>query len=134
MQARFSILQTFLGAGSEFCRLEYSDKKNLSDLTVKIERSRILDLGRPAVEKYLQKLAIYKATADLEHGKELFEKMTNVDEWWASKVRPVVLEKKTPRKVFVQANTVEEGGKVGLREYDPTPEGMIRSFVEREYI
>jgi dipeptidyl-peptidase III len=50
-------------------------------------------------------------------------------------VRKVVLEKKTPRKVFVQANTVVEGGgegKVVLREYQPTMEGMIQSYAERE--
>lgn len=43
-----------------------------------------------------------------------------------------------PRKVFVQANTVLEGGgddeMVVLKEYDATAEGMIQSFVDREYI
>ncbi len=55
-------------------------------------------------------------------------------EWWAEKVRPVVLSKKTPRKVFVQANTVldRESGKVELVEYEPTVEGMIKSYVERD--
>lgn len=66
--------------------------------------------------------------------------MTSVDEWWAEKVRPLVLKKKVPRKVFVQANTVlveDEGGKSGgpkvvLKEYDATREGMIQSFAERD--
>ena len=50
-------------------------------------------------------------------------------------MRPAVLRKKVPRKVFVQANTVEEeGGKVVLREYEADARGMIKSYAEREYI
>jgi len=46
----------------------------------------------------------------------------------------VVLQNKQPRKVFVQANTVldEASGKVTLKEYEPTLEGMIQSYAERE--
>jgi dipeptidyl-peptidase-3 len=49
-------------------------------------------------------------------------------------VRPAVLKKKTPRKVFVQANTVEKAGKVELKEYEASNEGMIQSCVDREYV
>ena len=64
--------------------------------------------------------------------------MTHVDEWYATKLRPEVVRQAKPRKVFVQASTVLEGEGDGagvvLREYEASPEGMIRSFVEREYI
>ncbi|POS84255.1 putative dipeptidyl peptidase 3, partial [Erysiphe pulchra] len=66
-QARFSILKCFLDAPNEFCKLEYKNE-DLSDLTVRIDRSKILTVGRKAVENYLQKLHIYKSTADLEAG------------------------------------------------------------------
>jgi dipeptidyl-peptidase-3 len=133
MQARFSILRTFLNAGVEFCQLEY-EKSDLSDLTIRLERDRILDLGRPAVDDYLQKLHIYKATADYEKGKRLYDEITDVESFYADLVRPAVLKKKTPRKVFVQANTVEKDGKVELREYEASNVGMIQSCVEREYV
>ena len=133
MQARFSILQTFLSAGPEFAGLDYS-KDDLSDLTVHIERSKILSHGRPAVEKYLQKLAIYKSTADVEEGTKMFEEITHVNEWYGTKVREEVMRRKTPRKVFVQANTFIEGDDVKLKEYPATAEGMIQSFVDRTYI
>ncbi|KAH8731243.1 peptidase family M49-domain-containing protein [Phaeosphaeriaceae sp. PMI808] len=133
MQARFSILRTFLSAGVEFCQLEW-EAEDLSDLTIRLERGRILDLGRPAVDAYLQKLHVYKATADYTAAKRLYDGITDVEPFYENMVRPAVLKKKTPRKVFVQANTVEEGGKVALREYEATPEGMIRSCVEREYV
>jgi len=133
MQARYSILKTFLSAGKGFAALDYA-KEDLSDLTIKLDRSKILSHGRPVVRQYLQKLGIYKATADFEAGSKLYEEMTHVDEFWGTKVRDEVLRKKTPRKVFVQANTVIEGEKVILKEYPATPEGMIQSYAERSYI
>jgi dipeptidyl-peptidase III len=62
----------------------------------------------------------------------LYDEITHVDEWWGGKARPMVLDKKTPRKIFVQANTVlQDDGKVSLKEYEPTLEGMVQSYVER---
>lgn len=132
-QARFSILQCFLSAGEDFCRLE-STQDDLSDLTIKLDRSKIMTVGRKAVGEYLQKLHIYKSTADVETGTRFYTGMTNVDaEYWGGKVRQVVMKKKQPRKVFVQANTfIDDAGKVTLKHYDATPEGMIKSFAERE--
>lgn len=131
MQARFSILQAFLGAGDGFVRLVH-EKDDLSDLEIHLDRSKILSHGRPAVERYLQKLHVFKSTADFAAGKALYDEVTHVDEWWETKVRPAVLQNKVPRKVFVQANTAVEGDKVLLREYKPTLEGMIQSYADRD--
>ncbi|GAM87694.1 hypothetical protein ANO11243_057210 [Dothideomycetidae sp. 11243] len=136
MQARHAILKVFLSAGPEFCRLDYKDNElgGIKDLTIHMDKTKIVSHGRPAVEKFLQKLQVYKATADFAAGKELYEDITNVDEWFADKVRPEVLRQAQPRRVFVQANTFLEDGKVRLEEYPATVEGMIQSFVDREYI
>lgn len=123
-------MQTFLDASEDFTRLDYT-KDDLSDLTIRVDRSKILSHGRPAVEQYLQKLHIYKCTANVEEARKLYDKMTHVDDFWGTKVRDAALKKKTPRKVFVQANTFERDGKVELKEYEPTVEGMIQSFAER---
>jgi dipeptidyl-peptidase-3 len=133
MQARFSILRTFLNAGVEFCQLEW-EKEDLSDLTIRLERDRILDLGRPAVDEYLQKLHVYKATADFKRAKRLYDDITDVEPFYENKVRPAVLKRKTPRKVFVQANTIVTDGKVEVKEYEASNVGMIQSCVEREYV
>jgi dipeptidyl-peptidase-3 len=133
-QARFSILQCFLSAGPDFCKLDYK-KDDLSDLTIKLDRSKITTVGRKAVETYLQKLHVYKSTADVEAGTKLYNDMTSVDpEMWGKQVRDEVLRNKQPRKVFVQANTVldEKTGKVELVEYEPSLEGMIKSYAERD--
>jgi len=136
MQARFSILRTFIDAGDDFCIIKptNSDLDNFSDLEIRLDRRKILSHGRPAVEKYLQKLHIYKSTADFDAGKKLYDDITNVSPWWAGKARPVVLSKKTPRKVFVQVNTVldEATGNVKLVEYEPTVEGMVKSYYDRD--
>lgn len=133
MQARHAILKVFLSAGKEFCSLDYTEP-DLSDLTVKIDRTKIISHGQPAVADFLQKLQVYKATADVENAIKLYEGMTNVDDFFATKVRPAVLAAAQPRKVFVQANTFLEGDKVVLKEYPATPEGMIQSYVDRDYI
>lgn len=132
-QARFSILRCFLDAGEDFCKLDYKNE-DLSDLVIKLDRSKITTVGRKGVEDYLQKLHIYKSTADVETGTKLYNKMTHVDdEFWGKKVRDEVLRNKQPRKIFIQANTVldEKTGDVTLLEYDPSLEGMIKSYVER---
>ena len=108
----------------------------MSDLTIKLDRSKILTTGRKAVGDYLQKLHIYKSTADVANGSAFFaDKMSHVGlEYWGTKVRDVVLQNKQPRKVFVQANTYldEATGKVTLKEYDATPEGLIQSWADRD--
>ena len=130
----FAILQVFLSAADNFCILSHS-REDVSDLKIHLDRTKIASHGRPAVNAFLQKLHVFKATADVKAGKKLYEDYTSVDEWYATKLRPEVLRQAKPRKVFVQANTfLIEGGKVELREYEPTPEGMIQSFVDRDYI
>ena len=132
-QARFAILQSFLSAGPDFCKLEHS-KDDVSDLKIHLDKTKIQSHGRPAVNDFLQKLHIFKSTADLEAGTELYNRMTNVDDWYKDKLRPEVIRQAKPRKVFVQANSFLEGDKVLLKEYESTPEGMIQSFVDRDYI
>lgn len=132
-QARFSILKCFLDAPDEFCKLEYKND-DLSDLTIKIDRSKITTVGRKAVESYLQKLHIYKSTADFAAGTSLYAQMTEVEpKFWGETIRNEVLRNKQPRKVFVQANTVldEASGKVTLVEYEPSLKGMVKSYAER---
>jgi len=82
----------------------------------------------------LQKIHIYKSTADVEGGSKYFSDMSSVGlEYWGTTIRDVVLKNKQPRKVFVQANTYldEATGKVTLKHYDATLEGMVQSWADR---
>lgn len=131
MQARYSILQSFLSAGDKFVTFSYN-AKDKSDLVISLDRTKILSHGKPAVSDYLTKLHVYKSTADVQAGHTLYKDMTTVSEEMQS-YREVVMRLKQPRKVFVQANTVlKEGGEVELREYEATCEGLVRSYGERD--
>ncbi|OBT90313.1 hypothetical protein VE02_03317 [Pseudogymnoascus sp. 03VT05] len=132
-QARFSILKCFLEAGDGFCELAYKEGGDMSDLAVKIDRSKILTVGRKAVEDYLLRLHVFKSTADVVAGTALYERMTRVEEgFWAEKVRGQVIKQKQPRKVFVQANTeLGEDGEVVIKVQETSLEGMVASFAER---
>jgi dipeptidyl-peptidase III len=130
MMARHSILRTFLDAGDDFVKFVY-EKEDLSDLEIRLDRSKILSHGRPAVEKYLQKLQIFKSTGDVKAGVDLYNKATHVDDWWATKAREIVLQKRVSRQQFLQANTFLDGEKIILKEYEPTAEGMVQSYAER---
>ncbi|KFY35503.1 hypothetical protein V494_05841 [Pseudogymnoascus sp. VKM F-4513 (FW-928)] len=132
-QARFSILKCFLEAGNGFCELVYKEGGDMSDLAIKIDRSKILTVGRKAVEDYLLKLHVYKSTADVAAGTELYDRMTKVEQgFWAEQVRGQVLKQKQPRKVFVQANTIlGDDGEVTLKVQETSLEGMVASFAER---
>ncbi|KAK3362927.1 putative dipeptidylpeptidase [Lasiosphaeria hispida] len=133
-QARFAILKSFLEADDDFCKLEYQNE-DLSDITIKLDRSKILTSGRKAVGDFLRKIHVYKSTANVEEGSKFFSHMSNVGlDYWGTKVRNAVLENKQPRKVFVQANTYldEDTGKVNIKQYEPSIEGIIQSWAERE--
>lgn len=62
---------------------------------------------------------------------EFYKKLTTPSAKWLEELRPLVLAKKLPRKVFVQPNTFVVDGEVVLKEYPVTVVGVIESFVER---
>lgn len=78
----------------------------------------------------LLKLHIFRCTADVQACQSYFEDLSRVDannlEW-----RRIVLAKSQPKLVFSQANTFVTGDEVILKEYPPTPEGVIQSWAER---
>ncbi|ODV91672.1 hypothetical protein CANCADRAFT_42309 [Tortispora caseinolytica NRRL Y-17796] len=130
MQARFSILKCFMDSGDDFVKLAYT-KEDFSDLRIVLDRSKIVSHGVKAVGEYLQKLHVYKTTADYEGGSNFFLSMSNVGEDMA-KFRPIVLANRRPRTQYIQANTVVENDEsVKIVDYPTTEWGMIQSFAER---
>ena len=102
-----------------------------NDLTVHVDRSKILSHGKPALGKLLLRLHIYRCTADISACREYFEELTTVDGIFA-KWRTMVIAKRRPRQILVQANTfLRENGGVELREYEASVRGVVRSWAER---
>ncbi|GME96596.1 unnamed protein product [Ambrosiozyma monospora] len=129
-QARYAILKAYLDAGEGLVKLEYT-KDDFSDLVITVDKSKIATVGQKSIEEYLQKLHVYKCSADVKAGSKFFIDQTTIPDE-ILKFRDVVLSKKLPRKQLVQANTFVKGDKVEVKEYEETELGMIESFAERE--
>jgi len=126
MQARYVILKVLLNAGEGLVQIN----RTSDNVVVSLDRSKITTVGKKAIGDFLVKLQVYKSTADVENGTKMYGDLSQVDEEFLA-VRDIVLAKKKPRRVFVQAHTSVENGAVKLKEFEPTPEGLIQSFVTR---
>jgi dipeptidyl-peptidase-3 len=102
-----------------------------TNMRVHLDRTKITSVGVPAIADFLNKLQVYKATADEKAGTEFYQKWTTVPEKWQT-YRDIVLAKKLPQRIYVQPNThINEQGHVQLVEYEASTVGMIQSCIER---
>ncbi|KAJ8059299.1 hypothetical protein OCU04_012263 [Sclerotinia nivalis] len=129
-QAHFSILKHLLQDGNGVIQVIHN--ATTSNLTVRIDRNKILSDGKPALGRYLCCLHIWRCTADVSSCKEFYESMCAVDgmypEW-----RQIVCSKPRPRWKFVQPNTFIKGDDddVEVKVYEESNEGVIQSWVDR---
>nr|CAD7197457.1 unnamed protein product [Timema douglasi] len=134
-QARYVILRVLLEAGGGLLEVKETDPGK--DLLITLDRTKIPTVGKKAIGDFLHKLQaslVYKATADLESAKNMYNKYAEVPEdgpYPFAKWRAIALAQKKPRKILVQANTKEDGGKIYLKRYPPTPEGVVQSYIDR---
>lgn len=128
-------MKVLLEAGNGLVKIELLEDKN--DILISLDRSKILSVGLPAVSEFLVKLQVYKATADEANAKQLYDKYTQFQTKEEEKkwllLRKIVLDKRQPRKVFVQPNTfiTRESG-VSFKEYSASTEGLLLSFLDRK--
>eukprot|EP00112_Aurelia_sp_Birch-Aquarium-sp1_P018005 Seg4231.1 transcript_id=Seg4231.1/GoldUCD/mRNA.D3Y31 product="Dipeptidyl peptidase 3" protein_id=Seg4231.1/GoldUCD/D3Y31 len=136
MQARYVILQVLLAAGKGFVQI----KKTIGgdgkpDLLITLDQSKIETVGKDAIGEFLKKLQNYKSTASYKQGKEMYDSLSKVssDSPFGNfiELRDIVVARKQPRKMFVQAHTEIKDDKVELQEFDASFEGIIKSFVTR---
>ncbi|KAJ3503498.1 hypothetical protein NLJ89_g8405 [Agrocybe chaxingu] len=132
MQARLGITQHLIQSG--IARLEEvrDGSGKLENLYVRVDRELVLSKGREAAGKLLIDLQVRKSTADAAGAREFYNTLTAPIPGWEGEIRNLVLQKKLPRKIFVQPNTFVEGDKVVLKEYPLTCAGVIESFIERK--
>ncbi|KAK9435535.1 dipeptidyl peptidase III [Metarhizium brunneum] len=128
-RAHFGILKCLLLNGGGVITISHNKPKQR--LTVQVDRSKIRTRGKPALGKMLLHLHMFRCTADVEGCRTYYEKLSSVDgeyiEW-----RETVIVNKPPPLVFVQANTFRDGDTITLKEYEPTVEGVIASWAERQ--
>jgi dipeptidyl-peptidase III len=143
--ARFAILRVLL-EHEQLVNIALLTNKN--DILITLNRDKIMEFGVPAIASFLIQLQVYKATADENGAKALYEKYSSLnripafetlnknsnfdsDEAWWLALRKIVMEKRQPRKVFVQPNTFIKGSSIEFKEYESTAEGLLMSFLDR---
>lgn len=136
MQARFVILRVLVEAGQglvTITRTTGDDGK--PDVIIQIDRTKIETVGKEAIGNFLRKLQVYKSTGDYTSGRAMFDGYSAVNDDSAEKflsLRQTVLDRKQPRRMFVQCNTsIGSDGEVALHEYEASAAGIIQSFVDR---
>jgi dipeptidyl-peptidase-3 len=125
MRARYCILQVLLEAGENFVQI-IEEKDNCY---ITLDRSKIKTVGMKAMDRFLLQLGVYKSTCNLKDGIEMYQRYTTVNDRFL-RIRKIVLEKKQPRKVFVQPLTVCNQQDVELNEFEPSYEGMVDCFTK----
>jgi len=130
-QARFVIMQVMLEAGEDFLTVkEVVGEDGKPDMLITMDREKILTVGKTAIAAFLLKLQVYKSTGDICNAKKMYDRYSEVSEPWASR-RQIVVDRKQPRVILVQGNTILSDEKLNLVQYDPTIEGMVKSWAER---
>ena len=135
-QARFVILQVLLEAGEGFLSVkQVKGDDGKPDLLLTMDRTKIDSVGKPAIGEFLKKLQVYKSTGDYETAAKMYMAYSAVDNCnkempWAE-WRDIVIDRKQPRKMMVQANTVIQDEKLDIKTYEASHEGMMNSWRER---
>ncbi|KAK4033925.1 dipeptidyl peptidase III [Parachaetomium inaequale] len=135
--AHFAILKTLLRHGAGVLNITHHQPVTPSgrpSLVVHVDRAKIRSHGKPALGAMLLRLHMYRCTADAAACRAYYEELSGVDAE-ALAWREAVLAGKPPPLVFVQGNTFLDGegpeGRVVLREYEESVEGVVRSWAER---
>ena len=123
------MFRALLETGGDFLIIHHDSSRG--SLHVSVDESKISTHGKPALEDLALRLHIYRCTADVEGCRLYFEKLTKVHATHLA-WRDIVLANKPPSRIFVQPNTFLNEGKVTLKDYEPTIEGMIESWAERD--
>jgi len=126
MQARFVILNVLREAGHDFVKIENSSDGPI----VTLDKTKIHSVGIKAIGSFLMKLMVYKSTANVEHGTAMYNKYSAVNDEYLE-LRKIVLAKKQPRKVFIQPHSYVLDGKVKIKSFEATAQGLVDSFVTR---
>ncbi|KIK94398.1 hypothetical protein PAXRUDRAFT_33528 [Paxillus rubicundulus Ve08.2h10] len=132
MQARLGITKFMVQEGLVKLKTVYGSDNKLENLCVELDRTEVLQNGSKVMGDLLRQLQIRKSVADGAGARAFYTDLTTPPSNWVGELRDLVLKKKQPRKMMLQANTFVVDGKVELKEYPLTPAGMIESLVDKK--
>ncbi|KAN0097951.1 Peptidase family M49 domain containing protein [Tylopilus felleus] len=132
MQARLGITKFMEQGGLVRLEIIRDAQGNFEDAYVKVDRQNVLQNGSKVMGELLRQLQIRKSVADGPGARAYYTDLTTPPKDWLTDLRDLVLKKKQPRKIMLQANTVVADGKVELKEYPLTSAGFIESLIDKK--
>lgn len=149
MQARYALLQVMLRAGGGLVDAVAAGTVIEGDggVHVRLDRSKILSVGVPAIASFLRQLQVYKSTADVAAAGPWYRELTSVPDAMLP-LRDLVVAKRRPRQAFVQPILEPAGmrcavgsgstvitsplqSEVQMRMFPATADGLIDAAVAR---
>ncbi len=97
-------------------------------VTVSIDRKKLLSHGQEAVEKLLLEMHVCICTAD-RAGLRLYDRLSEVGDH-LRQIQHLVAKEGAKQKQILQPRTILVDGAVELREYPASPVGMLQSWAE----
>lgn len=93
IQARYAILRVLLKASeAEIQQSESSDESSTApflqlisqetDVLLSLNRSKVQNVGMPAIGEFLTRLQVYKSTADVDSARALFNEVRSSPTTW----------------------------------------------------
>ena len=92
--ARYVIFRVMLEAPNNFLTIEFTE----DSFILHMDYSQLATTGFQAVSEFLTKLHVFKATADIERGTQLFDQYSIVDDL-SLRVRNIIVANQKPRSV-----------------------------------
>jgi len=90
-----------------------------------LNRENIKTMGREVIGKFLKTIQIYRSTADFTNANILFEKYSEVTEFFL-KLREEVKLNSKPRPVRVQPKLTINSDQIIYHDYSPDYEGFLQ--------
>jgi dipeptidyl-peptidase-3 len=134
-QARYAIARVLINDAPGLVKIEQlkNEEDGKDDLLFHFDAEKIETVGKKAICDFLLKLQVLKSTANSKKAVDLFDALTRVDnnlEYPYLKIRSIAVDRRKPRKIFVQSTILKgKDDEVSIKSYPASLEGMIESFV-----
>jgi len=99
--ARFVILNVLLNSTDNFIKI--TNIKN--NIIIQIDKTKILTEGMESLSKFMTKLQIYKSTANKKDGTELFNKLSEVSNYFLE-LRKIVMQIPKTKPVYIEPTLI----------------------------
>ncbi|XP_003746367.1 dipeptidyl peptidase 3 [Galendromus occidentalis] len=122
--------------GFVFVREVVDRNTNSRNLELAIDRAKLVAIRKP-LREFALRLHVFKSTADFQSAEFLYDEFSDPASRIVSlnkkfsDIRHIVDQVVKEKPLVVQPNTLLRGSEAVMISYEPTVEGLLRSFMER---